>query len=253
MKDIIIGEKESPGDWIPFYQEVAERVRVFRDNKLGFRERLYTMCGIVNGSGLFADKMVFEERLGRFALYEMLMRDFDADQRRFLQQTMKEVFEVKEAAPKWFPIVKPLEKPVAEIFRLDYYEQYFSFEDWSWREHSGQKEFDGFFNSWVLNKDCRRIVTTWLYLTAPTCYIGIDDWMSDFLMNGRPFWVEHHPEQLAVEYLDVIFGLPRADRYKEWLYYMEDSLENSRYNGGYYELSYAAYRNAVEKSKETGL
>ena len=79
--------------------------------------------------------------------------------------------------------------------------------------------------------------------------VGIDDWMSDFLMNGREFWVEHHPESLSVEYPDVIIGLPRADRYKELLHYMEEAVGNSRFDGACYELSYVAYRCAVEKSK----
>ena len=71
-------------------------------------------------------------------------------------------------------------------------------------------------------------------------------------MNGRVFWVEHHPESLPVEYLDVVNGLPRADRYCEWLYHMSEAVSNSRFDGDYYALSYAAYRNAVEKSKQNG-
>jgi hypothetical protein len=250
MKDIVIGDHEFVGDWLPFYSEVADVIWGFRTNWKIFYERLNSICEEVNASGLFVDEVVFEKRIGGFALYEMLMRDYDEGQRRFFQQAIKNVFDIKEPIPKWFPFVKPLERPIAEIFRLDYYQPYFSFEGWAWGTHSNEKEFDHFFNAWPLNRDCRRIVTTWLYLISPTYYIGIDDWMADFLMNGREFWVEHHPESLSVEYPDVIIGLPRADRYKEWLHYMEESVGNSRFDGAYYELSYAAYRYAVEKSKQ---
>lgn len=250
MKDIVIGDKEFAGDWVPFYHEVAEKIRSHRNSQQDFYHRLDFVCAELNRSGLFVDRICFEQRLGRFALYEMLMRDFDETQRRFVQQTIKKMLEINEPAPRWFPFVKPLEKPVAEIFQLDYWGRHFPFEERSWETYDGEKEFADFFNSSSLNRECRRIVTTWLYLSSPTSYIGLDDWMSDFLMNGRVFWIEHHPESLLIEYLDVVNGLPRADRYFEWLDHMSESVSNSMFDGAYYALSYAAYRNAVEKYKQ---
>ena len=46
MKDIVIGDHEFVGDWLPFYSEVADVIWGFRTNWKIFYERLNSIVAV---------------------------------------------------------------------------------------------------------------------------------------------------------------------------------------------------------------
>jgi len=241
------GEEEPLFTWVPFYEELANRLLAYEHD----RQTLYALLvkafkradtGLdvpYNGAGKkFTD-------IDPFSVFALVNRRLDDIKKRALQKAVKEVFGLDADAPQDFSGIPHADNRKAFFFPAD--DDPTPFIDGLWEMFKtalayadrptakNRAAFVSRYDKTEAQEGVSRNLTMGLFWIRPKTYVGLDARNKSFVFDSNEF-----PSRLVSQFSDLRKDVSSGDRYLAFRDALSAHLVNTPYEN-FCVLSYKAY------------